>query len=325
MHGGLASSARPNGVTDRQDAENIRVPDILLGANQMAHVTVHYEMYIPAAHHRQPRNTGALLDLAPAAGADVPNPGSYTPPYFPQLPYTYGGGSGLAKLLFWSVTDGISGQVLPPVPLSQTVTALPLQIGAWYFPISGPGGGGGGGSAILVDAFSARLGGFIDDTFVDVTSDPTLTGNANVAGMVPTNSPETLKANAAVTSTPEPFSQWVLNDALMPAGSDNLYVPQGTDGIAVAVYQQHSSIIPKLPWEAIYDPWWWIETHGGRVPPGPPPPWIQELAPVFALARATTGLSRKLQIAALKIALEQLSVAADAMKHQIKSLQGGAE
>src|SRR5262245_46707609 len=126
----------------------------------MAHVTVRSEMFVRAGHHRQPRNTGALLDLAPAAGADVPNPGSITPPFFPQLPYTFGGGSGLAKLLFWSVTDGVNGDVQPPTALTQTVGALPLQIGAWYFPISGPGGVGDG-NAIIVDAFSAAKGGFI--------------------------------------------------------------------------------------------------------------------------------------------------------------------
>ena len=67
----------------------------------MPHVTVYYKMYLPAGHHRQPRNASADVTLAPTAGSDVPNPGSYTPPFFPQLPYDLGGGNaGMAKLLF---------------------------------------------------------------------------------------------------------------------------------------------------------------------------------------------------------------------------------
>ena len=286
----------------------------------MAHVTVRYEMFVASGHHRQPRNTGALLDLAPAAGADVPNPGSYTPPFFPQLPYTLGGGNGLAKLLFWSVTDGANGEVLPPASLTQTVGALPLQIGAWYFPISGPGVPGNG-SAIIVDAFSAALGGFIDDTFVDVTSDPTLTNGANVVGVVPTNSAEILQAKSGVTSTPEPFSQWIMNDAVMPVGTSTLNVTQGTGGIAVAIYQSPKKLIPKLPYDAFYNPWWWIETYGGLVPPGPGPQWLGGLAPLVALARAASGMSRQLQIETLQIGLKQLSNIADAVKAEIKSLQ----
>jgi hypothetical protein len=277
-------------------------------------------MFVPSGHHRQPRNTGALLDLAPAAGADVPNPGSYTPPFFPQLPYTLAGGNGLAKLLFWSVTDGANGEVLPPTALTQTVGALPLQIGAWYFPISGPGGVGNG-SAVIVDAFSAALGGFIDDTFVDVTSHPTLTNGANVVGVVPTKSAETLQAKANVISTPEPFSQWVMNDAVMPVGNSTLNVPQGTSGIAVAIYQRPKTLIPKLPNDAFYNLWWWIETHGGLVPPGPGPQWLAALAPLFALARAASGMSRQLQIETLQTGLKQLSNVANAVKAEIKSLE----
>ena len=196
----------------------------------MSHVTVKYEMFLPGGHHRQPRNVDVTLDLNNgAAGADVPNPGSIAPPYFAELPYTSGGGSGLSKLLFWSVTDGTQGTVLPPVPLVQTVGALPLQIVAWYFPISGPASPGDT-PELIGDAVSAREGAFIDDTFVDVTSDPSLTNDANVIGIVPTSVSETLVAHAAVTSTTEPFREWALNDGFMPAGVQQLSVPASTEG-----------------------------------------------------------------------------------------------
>ena len=193
----------------------------------MPHVTVNYEMFLPGGHHRQPRNASIELNLAPTAGGDVPDAGIYTPPFFPQLPYTFNGGNGMAKLLFWSVTDGSNGQVLPPASFNQTVGSSPLNITASYFPISGPGQWGGPGTAIIDDAFSANLGRFIDDTFVDVTSDPTLTNDANVIGIVPTNVAETLVAKSPVPSTGEPFAQWILNDGLMPINSATLNVPRG--------------------------------------------------------------------------------------------------
>src|SRR5262249_39506857 len=137
----------------------------------MPHVTAYYKMYLPAGHHRQPRNPNTDVNLADPAGTDVTNPGSYTPPFFPPLPYDLGQDAqgneitGMAKLLFWNVTDGSKGEVLPPTALVQAVAGLPLTITAWYYPISG-GGVGEPGTAIIDDAFSAAQGKFIDDTFV---------------------------------------------------------------------------------------------------------------------------------------------------------------
>ena len=216
----------------------------------MPHVSDFYKMYLPAGHHRQPRNANVSMDLAPQSGGDVTNPGIHTPPFFPELPYTIPGGSGMAKLLFWSVTDGTHGQVLPPTAFTQQVGANPLTITGWYFPISGPGTGGGG-SAIIDDAFSAALGHFIDDTFVTVTSDPSLTNNANVVGVVPTANAVTLEASASVLSTPEPFSQWILNDAMMPVGTKTLDVAKGTNGIAIAIYQKMEPLVVRPPYYEI--------------------------------------------------------------------------
>jgi hypothetical protein len=215
----------------------------------MPHVTTNYKMYVPGGHHRQPRNTGAEFNLAPTSGSDVPNPGSYTPPYFPQLPYDIGGGNaGIAKLLFWNVTDGTTGQVLPPAVFDQPVAEFPLTITGWYWPITGPASNGGGpGTSIIDDAFSAALGRFIDDTFVAVTSDPSLTNDANVTGVVPTTTAVTLQANASVLSTSEPFRQWVLNDAIMPVDATTLDVAKNTDGIAIAIYQAKGRAVVIRP------------------------------------------------------------------------------
>jgi hypothetical protein len=264
----------------------------------LTNVTINYEMFLPSGHHRQPRNTSVELDLAPSS-LEVVIPGhACNPPYFSTLPYTLGTGSGLAQLQFWSVTDGTTGEVLAPGHISPMVGASDLTITAWYFPISGPGLPGGG-SAIIDDAFSANLGRFIDDTFVDVTSDPSLTSNANVVGVVPTTVAETLVAYANVVSTPEPFKEWVLNGGFMPVGSTTLNVAKGTNGMAVAIYQSPPPPPPRIPPNIVaYNPWWWIETHGGLVPPGPNP-WERELMS----------------------AVQQLTMTIQALQQQVKQMQ----
>jgi hypothetical protein len=188
--------------------------------------------------------------------------------------------------MFWSVTDGVNGEVDPPGHISPTVGMYDMTITAWYFPITGPGVSQGG-TAIIDDAFSALLGRFIDDTFVDVTSDPSLTSNANVVGVVPTTAAETLVAYHNVVSTSEPFHTWVLNGGFMPVGNTTLNVAKGTVGMAVAIYQAPPTS-RKIPSNIVaYNPWWWLQTHGGLVPPGPNP-WEREL--MSAVQELTTTI-----------------------------------
>jgi hypothetical protein len=149
----------------------------------------------------------------------------------------------LAQLLFWSVSDGTNGQTHPAGPLTQPVGANPLTITAWFFPVGGDGGNGP--TAIIDDAFSAVKGDFIDDTFVTVTTDASLTDDANVVGVVPTASAETLKASAAVTSTTEPFSKWLSFGAGTPS-SNTIDVPAGASGIAIAIYERSGAVL-NLP------------------------------------------------------------------------------
>ena len=287
----------------------------------MPHITAYYKMYLPGGHHRQPRNTNAELTLAPASGGDTP----FSPPYFPVLPYTLGGGGGLAKLLFWSDTDGTTGIIRPPQPFDIPAAATARAVTGWYYPTSGPGGGGNG-TAIIDDAFSAAKGEFIDDTFVDVTSHPALTANANVIGIVPTASAETLVAKAHVPSTTEPFSQWILNDALMPVGDATLNVAKGTDGIAIAVYQQGNFRLPRLDHyeEFVRILYGIIDDSPGAIlgPHGPvpvDPGWGKLIARLAAsggiamrlggieakLAAKIKGLAAQDAIAAIKLALPE--------------------
>jgi hypothetical protein len=76
--------------------------------------------------------------------------------------------------------------------------------------------------------------------------------------------------------------------------------------------------VPVPP--AIYNPWWWIETRGGLVPPGPPPPWLQEFLGALALA-GNAGVTPQQRAGLLERALEQIPIATAALKAEIKALQ----
>lgn len=206
----------------------------------MSHVSVHYKIYLAGGHHRQPRNASSQLEPNPPSEVDVASPGNITPLFLPLIPYSIGSASGLAKLLFWSVTDGTEGHTFPAAPLTQPVGANPLVITAWYLPISGPGGSGDG-SAIIDDAFSAAKGAFIDDTFVVVTSDAALTTQANVVGVLPTEKALSLQAMVSVASTTEPFAKW-LSFGAGDASGNLLQVPAGANGLAIAVYERSEGI-----------------------------------------------------------------------------------
>jgi hypothetical protein len=203
----------------------------------------------------------------------------------------------------------------------------------WYYPISGPGGGDGP-SGILDDAFSAAKGGFIDDTFVDVTSDPSLTNDANVVGFVPTAADQTLVAKGHVVTTSEPFSQWILNDQLMTVGDTTLQVPQGTDGIAIAVYQQGDFRFrrPDNYEEFVRILWGIINDAPGAVlgPHGPvpvDPGWgklIGQLVASGGVAARSGGLHSKLAARVRGLAAEDaLEAIRQAMPELEKLAKGG--
>ena len=139
---------------------------------------------------------------------------------------------------------------------------------------------------------------------------------------MPTNVAETLAAKNLVLSTPEPFAQWILNDGLMPVGTTTLNVDKGTTGIAIAIYQQPHSSVTKFPNQAaLYNPWWWIETHGGLVPPGPAPTWLLEFVAALTLAATAERVSPQLRTSVLEVALRQVSLTAAAIKKELKASQ----
>jgi hypothetical protein len=74
-----------------------------------------------------------------------------------------------------------------------------------------------------------------------------------------------------------------------------------------------------------YDPWWWIETRGGLVPPGPPPPWLTNLNAISALARAAETVEPQLRSSVLEIALKHVAILSREIEKQMKAEQREGE
>ena len=295
----------------------------------MPHVSVHYKIYLSAGHHRQPRNSPYELEPNPSSEVDVTDPGNIVPLYIPQLPYLSNGVPELAQLLFWSVTDGTNGHTYPAGPLTQSVGASPLTITAWYFPV---GGGGNGSTFIIDDAFSAIKGDFIDDTFVTVTTDASLTSDANVVGIVPTVKAETLQASATVASTTEPFSKWLSFGAGTTSGN-TINVPAKASGLAIAVYERSGTVlnVPSRQYEVggfliggvAVDAGGAIVINGKPHPVDPWGPLVVSLTQASLIVVGSSSASRSLvsegQQLAAKTALESIKQAIPRIEKGLQS------
>lgn len=307
----------------------------------MTGVYLYHNLIVRGGHRRQPRSSHFIISL------DDPD---HDPPRPPQpnahivnsfvtestsMEVSYNRGRNRARLLFWSVSDGVNGRVQAPDALieeegrplrtlTQRVGIRDLHITAWYFPISTEPGGEGQ-TEIIVDAFSTKLGRFIDEDFVDVTSDPTLTENANVNGVVPTIVVETLMArNSVVTgpTTTEPFVQWMLNGHFIPAGDGTLEIAKSTLGIAIAFYAGRSFDDWYYLWETIAPPVERLAYYLGylRGYPFPYPPY-PEFTIALEMMDIAKRVSTELKDSVLELALKQASIATETLKEEIERLK----
>jgi hypothetical protein len=287
----------------------------------MTEVTTKYQMLVVAGHHRQPRNANSILDLGGGSTNPYPPFWAYKPSFFPTLAYPPQNAVGFAELIFWTVTDGTISKVLPPEQITPVVGIKDLNITAWYYPTSGPLAGPPGPPSIFVDALSATTGNLIDDTFVDVTSDPTLTQTANVVGIVPTASAETLAAKAILDPITKRFRLWTLNEQLMPAGVNTLSLAAGTTGSAIAIYEHRPPGIVTIPRYPIYNPFWAIETHGGTGPDGPPDAVTEAIVELLLLAQTANFLSPRLKGEVLHLAEQQGLAVMEIVKAALRSIE----
>lgn len=289
-----------------------------------------------ATGYRAKRRLGGAPYPVPNSGIDSPMANNWiSAPAPATIPY---GGRDFI-LAFWSLTahDLITGESAAQIQLGNfandshvggvwIVTAKAYYV--WNF------GHGPGDNAVLIDAFDIELGDFIPDDFVDVTPDQggALTAAANngyidTTTQIPKGATETIKARDRLPG--KKFGYWVpigsllySNDPMAPAtvGMPDIHdiVAHYNDVvIAFAFYNEVEQAIGRPQSPVLYNPWWWIETHGGLVPPGPPGPWLREFAAALALADSANRVAPELRASVLKIALRQLSVATATIRKEI--------
>ena len=243
---------------------------------------------------------------------------------------------------FWSLTAHDSQSLQGSAQIQTATTANDSHSGGlwtisakayyvWNF------GAGPGDNALLIDAFDVQAGDFIPDDFVDAAPDPNgkLTIEAN-NGYIDTSTEiaqgAALKVTARDTIPTKKFAYWLNIAPLMfsadPKNPATVGSPDPHDivvhlsdiVVAFAFYNEVKQSLRIPPGsEYLYNPWWWIETLGGLVPPPPRDPWAQELGAVLALSGVANRVSRPLRAKVLEIALEQISIAAAALKQQIRN------
>jgi hypothetical protein len=276
------------------------------------HIDVHKRVYLGAGHHRRPRNAQAWVEPYSASAYDGT---TISETADDTLAFTPMGGSSVlnANFAFWSRLSASSGRTQTSPHFAESPVTEDLNLIAWYY-LPPSGGTNGNGTAELIDAYSVAAGDFIDDDFVTVASDPSLTVAANVDGDVPTAVPETLDAYATVASTGERFDQWIVSPDGTTASGQELDVPQRADGFAFATYDHPpSAYIPRVPINAqegviiltgiINDAPGWILVDGHPVPVDPG--WGSILREIFSILgmQAQAGRLSKQGGAQLRTAL----------------------
>ena len=199
---------------------------------------------------------------------------------------------------------------------------------------------GGGNHGVFIDAFNIQAGDFIADDFVDVLPDDiarTLTASAN-NGYIDTTAQIVPGSTIQITArdflpSNKLFGYWQEVSSLLISSNPALPATVGVPDIhdivahnndivyAFAFYNETVPTLRRVPIHyEIYDPWWWIRTHGGLTPPLPDPqPWLSLHAAALALSEAAERVSPKLKSKVLEIVLQQLSLTSAAIKKQIKN------
>lgn len=285
----------------------------------MTHVDIASRLIQPAGHHRQPRTSASWTTLPGGSSFESPS-GSFVNATASVVPD--------AQFIFWSASDGTAGQTTSSTTVHQQVGTATLAVTAWYLPVGGDGPPGPSG--YLLDAFSVAHGDFIDDTFVDVTSDATLTSDANVVGWVPTVRTQTLQAHGSVTSTSESFERWIG----IPAVDRTATAAEGVSGFGIASYRKTEVVIPNI--QVPKEGWLVfggvavdgggfvipIGGGGGGGPVGPWGPFMERFSRAYAAGVLAAGISGSAGIQIQLQAASEIAAAAKANVAAVKKQQG---
>lgn len=292
----------------------------------MLKVYTHYVMWIPRKHRHQGGSAEADI-VSPQPQPSIMSSGDTFQGPWASPSISWVGGS--ATFAFWSITGGINGSIVTTdnTPPPTIVGNTDIMAKAWYISIGGvpdvPG--------IFIDAFDVNQGIFVDDYFVDVVTNPSLTAAANEDGFVPTAQAEDIKANPLIKMVP--FHEWtiVLEIAIVEkkhptVNHDILHAALKCSAVVFAFYQTPTGEVSNVP-HPHYEIGTWVSwgvkvDAGGLTGHGPVPPWtpfVQQFVAGLALADAASKVSPKLRTNVLNIAAEQLTIATEAIKKEIQS------
>ncbi len=300
------------------------------------------------SHRVARRRAAGGSDLVYNSGTDSPMQDSWVSS--PSAPPTITQSGQEYVRAFWSVTahDSMSSQGSAQIQPG-TGTANDSHFGGtwtvaaklYYIAWGGGSLPGGDDGAVLIDAFDIQAGDFFPDDFVDVTPDPghTLTPAANDGYIDTTTQIQegTALTIAARDGIPgKQFGYWWSIDSLLQSGNPATPATVGSPDrhdivahhndvvVAFAFYNEvPNRWIPPNVW--LYNPWWWIETHGGLVPPGPTDPFRIQLEAVSQIIEATRFLSGEVRARGIELALYQLSIAETVIRQELNSLREGLQ
>lgn len=302
------------------------------------------------SHRIARRRAHGGSDLVHSSGSAFPMVDSWVSS--PSAPPTINYGGQPYVRAFWSVTahepllSQSSAQIQPGTGTandSHSGGSWSVSAKLYYVAWGGGGPGNGGGDGVLlIDAFDIQAGDFFGDDFVNATPDPghTLTPAAN-DGYIDTTTQ--IQQGTALTIAAydglagKQFGYWWSIDSLLESADQSSPATVGAPDphdivahhndtvVAFAFYNENPNQWGLIPYYVAYNPWWWFETHGGLVPPGPTDPFRIQLVAVSRILEVTKSLSADLRARGIELALDQLSNAEKAMRQELNSMREGLQ
>ena len=219
---------------------------------------------------------------------------------------------------FWSIAGGANGGVVDFNQLAQGVPVGSTTIVASAIYIE-TNGGNGGGPGVFVDAFDVNQGIFVDDDFVTVSPDSSLTVPANETGWVPSASAESVAAYGSIHSVP--FSNWHVFLGTEIVNNTTLNVAAQSSAVAFAFYKTPTGPKPpRIDREFALSTWvsyGVMVDGGGPTGDGPVDPWgpyVREFAAGLMLAEAAKKVNSELKASVMGLAAKQIGLAGSAIQ-----------
>jgi hypothetical protein len=290
--------------------------------------TVHTK-YVTWISRGRRHHGSSQMDLVSPLTTLVPNGGSYQAWASPEINWEDAAHDEHDEhFAFWSITGAADGaSISTNQSLTVAVGGSDVYATAWY--IEGGIGGPGGGPGVMIDAFDVGIGNFVDDDFVDVVTDASLTFEANEEGWVPTGgAAEDVRAYTGIHGVP--FDDWQVFVGAESVTNVDLDAAQNSSAVSFAFYKTPERVPIRHLGDRELGTWvsWGVKVDGGGpTGDGPVPPWnplIERLAAGFALAEAGQQTQGSIRSATLRLAARQVTQAAAAISKEMNAAAGAA-